>query len=96
MSGVLDVLTSPKLEAGVAAALQKHPNAVVVDLTEVDFLASAGMGVLVSARRRIAGRIGFAVVASGSATSRPLKLVGLADALGLYPSVDEACAALGE
>lgn len=95
VSGVLDMLTSPQLESGIDGALKKGPIAVVVDLTDVDFLASAGMGVLVSARDKIPGKTGFAVVASGPATSRPLKLVGLADVVGLYPTLDEARAALG-
>ena len=34
------------------------------------------------------------MVADGPATSRPLKLVGLADVIGLYPTLDEARAAL--
>lgn len=95
VSGVLDMLTSPQLESAISTAIGKHPKAIVVDLADVDFLASAGMGVLVSARDRADGHIGFAVVASGPATSRPLKLVGLADVVGLYPTMAEARAALG-
>jgi hypothetical protein len=36
----------------------------------------------------------FAVVAEGPATSRPLKLVGIADVVGLHATLDEALAAL--
>jgi len=36
----------------------------------------------------------FAVVADGPATSRPLKLVGIAEVVGLYPTLDEALATL--
>lgn len=95
-SGVLDMLTSPQLEAGIAAAAQNNPLAVIVDLTDVDFLASAGMGVLVAARDQLAPAVKFGVVADGPATSRPLKMVGLAELIGLYPTLDEALAALGE
>lgn len=94
VSGVLDMLTSPQLEATIAAAIAKKPAAVIVDLSDVDFLASAGMGVLVSARDQAAGNVGFAVVASGPATSRPLKLVGLAEVVGLYSTMEEARSAL--
>jgi anti-sigma B factor antagonist len=93
-SGVLDMLTSPQLEAMISAVLGKNPDALVVDLSDVDFLASAGMSVLVAARDRADGKVGFAVVASGPATSRPLKLVGLAEVLGLYATMEEARAAL--
>jgi anti-sigma B factor antagonist len=95
-SGVIDMLTSPQLEASINACLDKNPTAVIVDLSDVDFLASAGMGVLVSARDRATGTAGFAVVADGPATSRPLKLVGLADVIGMYSSLEQARAALGE
>lgn len=95
-SGVLDMLTSPQLEVSIATSLQQRPSALVVDLTDVDFLASAGMGVLVAARDQAASTVRFAVVANGPATSRPLKMVGLADLIGLYPTLDEALSAIGE
>lgn len=94
-SGVLDMLTSPQLEASLTAALQRQPAAIIVDLTDIDFLASAGMGVLVAARDAAGDSVRFAVVASGPATSRPLKLVGLAELIGLYPSLDEARVTVG-
>lgn len=95
-SGVLDMLTSPQLEDSIEICLRKNPSAVVVDLTDVDFLASAGMGVLVVARDKVAPGAQFGVVANGPATSRPLQLVGLADLIGLYKTLDEALATLGE
>ncbi len=94
VSGVLDMLTSPQLEAAISAVIAKSPTALILDLAEVDFLASTGMGVLVGARDQADGRVGFAVVASGPATSRPLKLVGLAEVLGLCATMEEARAAL--
>lgn len=95
-SGVLDMLTSPQLEAAITTSLQRNPAAIIVDLTDVDFLASAGMGVLVAARDQADGTVKFGVVASGPATSRPLKLVGLAEMIGLYDTLDEALATVGE
>lgn len=92
--GVLDMLTSPQLEAAISAAASKDPSALVVDLSDVEFLASAGMGVLVAARDQADGKYGLAVVASGPATSRPLRLVGLAEVVGLCSTVEEARAAL--
>lgn len=94
-SGVVDMLTSPHLEASLTTSLKKNPAAIIVDLTEVEFLASAGMGVLVAAREQAASDVRFGVVASGPATSRPLTLIGLADIIGLYPTLAEARNALG-
>jgi anti-sigma B factor antagonist len=92
--GVLDMLTAPQLKEVIAASLPKNPSTIIIDLSEVDFLASAGMGVLVEARERADGTMRFGVVADGPATSRPLKLVGLADMIGLHPTLDEARSAL--
>ena len=93
VAGVVDMLTSPQLESAIDGALDQQPAGVVVDFTEVEFLASAGMGVLVAAHDKAGPDVAFSVVAEGPATSRPLKLVGIADIVSLYPSLDEALAA---
>ena len=95
-SGVVDMLTAPQLEEGIRSALDKNPSAVIVDFTDVEFLASAGMGVLVAAHDQASPEIKFSVVADGPATSRPLKLVGIADIIQLYATRADALAALGE
>ena len=95
VAGVLDMLTAPQLEAGIAASRSKNPSAIIVDLTGVDFLASAGMAVLVDACERAdAAAVKFRVVADAPSTSRPLKLLGLADMIGLHPTIDQARATL--
>lgn len=94
VTGTLDMLTAPQLEAAIAAAAATSPQAVVVDLGGVDFLASAGMGLLVAAHGDLTPAVRFAVVADGPATSRPLKLVGIADVVDLYVSLDEALSAV--
>ncbi len=95
VSGVVDMLTAPTLEDAISTALGKTPTALVIDLTDVEFLASAGMGVLVGAHDQASPEVKFAVVADGPVTSRPLKLVGIADIVSLYATRDEALSALG-
>jgi anti-sigma B factor antagonist len=94
VAGVVDMLTAPQLEEAIALAAKTGTRAVVVDLGQVEFLASAGMGILVAARDELPDSVGLAVVADGPATSRPLKLVGIDDVVGLHPTLDEALAAL--
>ena len=96
VSGEIDALTAPELDAAIEASLTETPAAVVVDLSDVKFLASAGIAVLAAARERSDGRFGFGVVADGPATSRPLRLVGLADHIGLYATLDQALANVGD
>ena len=94
VAGVVDMLTAPELEKAIAKAAESSPPAVVIDMSAVEFLASAGMGVLIAAQDELAPAIRFAVVADGPATSRPLKLVGVTDVVDLYATLEEALTAL--
>ena len=89
-SGVLDMLTSPHLQDRLNDVLAKQPTALIIDMSDVDFLASHGMNVLVTVRRRLAPEVPFAVVADGPATSRPLTLIGLAELINMCATLDEA------
>ncbi len=94
VSGELDLATAPDLTESVALVLEKSPTAVVIDLSDVGFLASAGMSLLASTHQNVGSDVGFAVVADGPATGRPLSLVGLDEVFGIYATVEEAFAAL--
>jgi anti-anti-sigma factor len=94
VAGVVDMLTASQLEDAIATAARKAPRGVIVDLGAVEFLSSAGMGILVAARDELPASVELAVVADGPATSRPLRLVGIAEVVGLHATLDEALAAL--
>lgn len=87
--GAIDMLTAPQLADGIRAAVGESPRVVIVNMTDVDFLASAGMQVLVAAKEEV-GATRLVVVADGPATSRPLKITGITDFIDLYPTLDEA------
>lgn len=89
-AGTVDLLTAPELERALGDALCKQPTAVVIDLTKVDFLASRGMSVLIEAHDQLAGRAPLIVVADGPATSRPMKLIGLAELITMRPTLEVA------
>lgn len=93
-AGVVDMLSAPQLDEAIRTALGKNPRAVVVDFTSVEFLASAGMGVLVAIHDEVSSAVTLSIVAEGPATSRPLKLLGIADIVPLYATIDEALTAL--
>jgi anti-anti-sigma factor len=93
VAGVVDMLTAPQLEEALRTALGQSPERVVVDFSAVEFLASAGMGILVAVHDEVSPNVKLSVVAEGAATSRPLKLLGIADIIPLHATVDEALAA---
>jgi anti-sigma B factor antagonist len=94
-SGELDMLTAPILERHIAATLKKKPTAVIIDLTEVAFLASCGMGVIVAAHDDVTADIAFSVVADGPVTSRPMRLIGIDKVVTMHATLDAALDHLG-
>lgn len=94
VTGEVDLATVPALEAAIDEALATQPSALVIDLSAVDFLASAGLQTLVTTQERVSGSGHFAVVAEGAATSRPIQLTGLDEIFGLYPTLAEALSAV--
>ncbi|MCW2691286.1 MAG: anti-sigma-factor antagonist [Mycobacterium sp.] len=92
VSGAVDMLSAPRLTESIRAAIPKAPTGLIIDLSNVEFLASAGMSVLVAAHEQVTPSARFGVVADGPATSRPIKLVGIADIVSLYPTLGDALA----
>jgi anti-sigma B factor antagonist len=94
--GELDEENDANLAERVAQALAERPRALVLDLTEVDFIGSAALSALVEARREAdeAG-IAMALVATRRVTLLPLELTGLARVFSVFPTVREAVAELG-
>lgn len=88
--GEVDLSTAGELEAAVAAALADRPTALVVDLTDVTFLDSAGLGVLAHGHVNRAADIGFRVVVTSPVLLKPLQLTGLDKVIAMYVSVDAA------
>lgn len=89
-SGVVDMLTVPELTQLITTALDKHPSAVVIDLTETTFLASCGMSTLIDTQGQLPEQVPLVVVADGPVTRRPLELVGLGTVLAIRSTLDVA------
>jgi anti-sigma B factor antagonist len=95
VDGDIDLATVPALEAAISEALIPRPTGLVIDLTAVGFLASAGLQALVATHNTVSDTAQFAVVANSAATSRPIQLTGLDQIFQLFPTLDEALSAVG-
>ncbi|MEU4519140.1 STAS domain-containing protein [Amycolatopsis sp. NPDC024027] len=89
ITGALDLSLAPKVRQGVDRARGLAASVLVIDLTEVGFLASAGMAELVRAHR-LTPSMAVRVVATGRVTLRPLELTRLADELVIVPTLSAA------
>jgi anti-sigma B factor antagonist len=96
VSGELDITTAPLLDEQLRAAeaVLAAPAPVVLDLSGVTFLASAGLSVLVRYGQRFS-ELGsqLRVVATDRAVTRPITMTGLDDVVSVYATEDEARAA---
>ncbi|MEU7220219.1 STAS domain-containing protein [Nocardia iowensis] len=94
VAGEVDLATAPALESSIETILNGKPSALIIDLSAVSFLASAGMAVLVATHQRAGDATAIAVVADGPATSRQLKMTSLDQVFAVYSTLQEALAGL--
>ena len=88
-SGELDAITVDRLSDGLEAA--KSTSRVVLDLSDVTYLSSAGVAALVIHTRRYAEHGGkLRIVAAQPAVLRPVTLTGADDALDIVPTLEQA------
>ncbi len=90
ISGDLDMATAPDVADTIRSAVAHGPAALIVDLSRVRFMASAGINLLISVHRDLPPSSRFGVVADGPATSRPLNVIGADTILAVYRTLDEA------
>ena len=98
VDGELDTLTTPRLAADLNAVLDTalgEGAAVVIDLSDVMFLASSGLAVLVDGARR-AGTAArrLHLVTASRAVTRPLEVTGADTLFDTHPDLDSALAAV--
>jgi anti-sigma B factor antagonist len=96
IGGEIDLSTAPAFEAVIAEALEEDPPALAIELSEVTFIASVGLRILAATQDKVGKSIQIAVVADNAAASRPMQLTGLDNVISMYPTLDDALAALGE
>ena len=94
VGGDIDLAAVPALEAAIEEALIPKPTGLVIDLSGVGFLASAGLQTLVATHNSVSQSAHFAVVANSASTSRPIQLTGLDQIFALYPTLGEALTAV--
>jgi anti-sigma B factor antagonist len=93
ISGEIDIASAPTVERAIAAVLAEDPPSLIIDLLGVQFLASAGVGIMVKTRDKFVDCQRFSVVAQGLMTRRVIELLDLDRVLLLQETVEEALSA---
>ena len=91
LRGSLDLATAPSLRAALIEAANEGKHDIIVDLSQLEFLDSTGLGAIIGAHRRAlenGGRV--RLIVNEGPISRLLTITGLMRTLAVYGSLDAA------
>jgi anti-sigma B factor antagonist len=90
VSGEVDLATSPDLDAAVIAGLESGTNSVIIDLTDVSFMDSSGLGVIVRALKRCReAEIELDLVISNDRVLKVFGITGLDQVIPIHDSIED-------
>lgn len=91
LNGYLDITTARELDKTLRTILESHDFHIVVDLSKVDYISSAGWGVLVADIKKIRNNGGDLKLAGmQSSVHEVFDLLEFSDIFEAYDSVKEA------
>ena len=94
VEGEVDLYTAPAVREAAIGAMEAGADHLLLDLTEVPFMDSSGLGVIVACLKRLRELGGDLAVVSppSSPPTKLLSLTGLDHAIPTHATVDEAVA----
>jgi anti-anti-sigma factor len=90
LGGELDLYNAAQVRDALNDACGGEPDRVIVDLSEVEFVDSTALGVLIEARTRLNNRRAFLLAGPRLETRRALEMSGLDRHFTVHESVSEA------
>lgn|SRR5574341_1037172 len=91
LKGRLDSITSSKLEEKFLSLLNKEEKKVVVDCSQLDYISSAGLRVLLMVSKRLRGTNGKIVLASlQNQVKEVFDIAGFSSIFTIFQSQEEA------
>jgi anti-sigma B factor antagonist len=92
-AGEIDLATSPALRSRLQDAIGRH-RVVIVDLSDVTFIDSTGLGVLIGGLRRVNEAGGeMKIVVADPRVLKIFEITGLTELFSIHPSLAEATSA---
>jgi anti-anti-sigma factor len=88
LAGDLDLYNAEQVRSALVGVIDRSPSRVVVDASEVEFIDSTALGVLIDAHRKLEG--GLRVANPQDPIRRALQISGIDRHLKVHESVDDA------
>src|SRR3989440_12529731 len=94
LEGHIDLHVSAKVAGSIADRIKEKPARLVVDVSNVNYIDSSGLAVLINGMRDMEDYGGIFILAGGRDGVRPiLETARLENFFLIFPTVDEALAA---
>lgn len=90
VEGDLDLASAPQLKWTLVDLLEKGYARYVIDLSQLTYMDSMGLGVLVGFRKRVEGTAGLALASLPETQRKLLEMTGLDACFDSFDSLDEA------
>lgn len=93
VGGEVDVATAPRLRERLIGLVNGEAYRIVVDLDDVDFIDSTGLGVLIGARKRVGVHDGdVRLVITDARITKVFEITGLDRVFAIHETVASAVA----
>ncbi len=90
LGGELDLYNANAVREALFEACSNGPERIVVDLSQVEFIDSTALGVLIEARTKLPNRRAFLLASPRLETRRALQISGLDRHFSVYDTVPDA------
>lgn len=90
VSGEVDLATSPELDVAIIAAIDSGTSSVAIDLTDVSFMDSSGLGVIVRGLKRCReADIDLDLVITNERVLKVFGITGLDQVIPIHASIED-------
>ncbi len=90
VQGEVDIYTAPKLKKEILSLIDDGKYTMIIDLANVDFMDSSGLGVLVSGLKRVSPHDGkIYLIANRPNIIKIFNITGLDKVFEIYENIEE-------
>lgn len=90
LTGLLDAFSEPTFRKVIGKCVEEGPKHIILDLSQIDFVDSSGLGALVQLAKQAQSAKGGLQIVTNPRVTQTVKLVRLEQFLSLQPSVQAA------
>jgi len=87
---LLDAFSEPTFRKVLSKFIEEGPNQIILDLSQIDFVDSSGLGALVQLAKQAQSAGGSSQIVTNARVTQTVKLVRLEQFLSLRPTVEAA------